>query len=397
MALTGAEVYKNRILVSCVVTGTANYATFTTIGTYNAAGITAFADTNRIVYSAWAVDTNGNPTGTDWEVGVGVVGTTGTVITRADAEILASSNAGARVSWAASSTVRIAVVDPAETKTAGGDLTGSYPFPSIGAGKVTNAMLAGSIDLTTKVAGQLPTTNGGMPTGAIQDFAGYTVPTGWLLCDGSAVSRATYATLFAALSKTATITVTIASPGVVTWTAHGLSDGDPVFFTTTGALPTGITASTVYYVRSSTTNTFQLAATVGGAAINTSGSQSGTHTGQYLPWGSGDGSTTFNVPDLRGRTAIGSGTGTSLTARNLAASSGTETHTLVDAELPSHTHGPSGTNTGFVMYKTGGTISLNTAAGGNTYPGATVTGSTGSDTAHNNMQPYKVVTKIIKT
>lgn len=78
---------------------------------------------------------------------------------------------------------------------------------------------------------------------------------------------------------TATITVTIASPGVVTWTGHTLSNGDIVVFTTTGALPTGITAGTSYYVVNAATNTFQISATSGGAAINTSGSQSGTHTG----------------------------------------------------------------------------------------------------------------------
>jgi len=78
---------------------------------------------------------------------------------------------------------------------------------------------------------------------------------------------------------TATITVTIASPGVVTWNAHGFSNGDTVAFTTTGALPTGLAANTAYYVINATTNTFQLSATAGGTAINTSGSQSGTHTG----------------------------------------------------------------------------------------------------------------------
>jgi hypothetical protein len=78
---------------------------------------------------------------------------------------------------------------------------------------------------------------------------------------------------------TATVTVTIASPGVVTWNSHGLSNGNAVVLTTTGALPTGLTAGTTYYVVSAAANTFQLAATVGGAAINTSGSQSGTHTG----------------------------------------------------------------------------------------------------------------------
>lgn len=86
-------------------------------------------------------------------------------------------------------------------------------------------------------------------------------------------------------SASATITVTIASPGVVTWTAHGLTGIVPVVFTTSGALPTGITAGTVYWTIASTvtTNTFQIATTianaVAGTAINTSGSQSGTHTG----------------------------------------------------------------------------------------------------------------------
>jgi hypothetical protein len=75
-----------------------------------------------------------------------------------------------------------------------------------------------------------------------------------------------------------TVTISIASPGVVTWNAHGLENGDPVKLTTTGALPTGLTANTVYYVVNKTANDFQLALSTGGAAINTSGSQSGTHT-----------------------------------------------------------------------------------------------------------------------
>jgi hypothetical protein len=76
----------------------------------------------------------------------------------------------------------------------------------------------------------------------------------------------------------ATVTVTIASPGVFTWNAHGMANGDPIVFTTTGALPTGLSANTQYWVVNEATNTFQVAATIGGAAINTSGSQSGVHT-----------------------------------------------------------------------------------------------------------------------
>ena len=82
----------------------------------------------------------------------------------------------------------------------------------------------------------------------------------------------------------ATITVTIAVPAVVTWTSHGLHEASPVIFTTTGALPTGITAGTVYYVgRSPAVNTFNISTTVANAAvgtfITTTGTQSGTHTG----------------------------------------------------------------------------------------------------------------------
>ncbi len=71
------------------------------------------------------------------------------------------------------------------------------------------------------------------------------------------------------------------APGVVTWTAHGLAADMPVKFTTTGTLPTGIVSGTTYYVASApapTANTFSVASTIGGAAILTSGSQSGTHT-----------------------------------------------------------------------------------------------------------------------
>jgi hypothetical protein len=77
--------------------------------------------------------------------------------------------------------------------------------------------------------------------------------------------------------KTSAVTITIASPGVVSWTAHGLPEGTLVTFSTTGALPTGLAANTSYYVVNPNANDFQLANTRGGTAINTSGSQSGTH------------------------------------------------------------------------------------------------------------------------
>lgn len=80
-------------------------------------------------------------------------------------------------------------------------------------------------------------------------------------------------------AHTATFTVTIATPGVFTVNNHGLRNGDVLIFTTTGALPTGLTpATTAYFVINAATNTFQVSATLNGTAVNTSGSQSGTHT-----------------------------------------------------------------------------------------------------------------------
>ncbi|EDY17397.1 Protein of unknown function DUF1800 [Chthoniobacter flavus Ellin428] len=80
--------------------------------------------------------------------------------------------------------------------------------------------------------------------------------------------------------KISTVTMTIASPGVVAWTNHGLKAGAPVIFSTTGALPTGLTAGTTYFVSSSglTANAFEVSATSGGTPVNTSGTQSGTQT-----------------------------------------------------------------------------------------------------------------------
>ena len=82
--------------------------------------------------------------------------------------------------------------------------------------------------------------------------------------------------------NSATVTMTIATPCVVTWAAHGLVNGVAIQLATTGALPTGLSVGTTYYIVSATTNTFQLAATRGGSAINTTGTQSGVHTATCL-------------------------------------------------------------------------------------------------------------------
>jgi len=83
-----------------------------------------------------------------------------------------------------------------------------------------------------------------------------------------------------------TVTISIASPAVISWAGAPVQPGSPVVFTTTGALPTGIVSGTTYYVIAggySQGVSFEISATQGGSAINTSGSQSGTHTATSNP------------------------------------------------------------------------------------------------------------------
>ena len=95
----------------------------------------------------------------------------------------------------------------------------------------------------------------------------------------AATSAATY-------TNSSTATITIATPAVVTVTYAPPTD-TTVVFTTTGALPTGLTAGTTYFVRNITNlagggTTFNVSATPTSAIINTSGTQSGTHTATFV-------------------------------------------------------------------------------------------------------------------
>lgn len=160
------------------------------------------------------------------------------------------------------------------------------------------------------------------PAGSVISFGGTAAPSGWLLCFGQAVSRTTYAALFAAIGTT---------------------------------------------------------------------------------YGAGDGSTTFNLPDFRGRVPAGkddmggtaagrlTSAGSGVNGASLGAVGGAETHTLTAAQIPPHTH-PIGSNS-----------SRNTVAGGsdNVAMGGASTLNTNVNTggggAHNNTQPTIVLNYIIKT
>jgi len=157
-----------------------------------------------------------------------------------------------------------------------------------------------------------------LPVGTILPYSGISTPSDFLLTDGSAISRSTYSTLFAAItSAKGAFTVTIATPALVTLNGHGLITGDCISFTTTGALPTGLSINTNYYVIYVNANTFNLATSYANAlvptAINTTGSQSGVHSLLFNPYGI-SGASNFLLPDSRAAFLRGSGTSTLFTA-----------------------------------------------------------------------------------
>lgn len=124
-------------------------------------------------------------------------------------------------------------------------------------------------------------------------------------------------------------------------------------------------------------------------------------------FGPGNGSTTFNIPDGRGRTLIGVGAGAGLTARALGDTVGTETHTLTVAQMPTHGHrfrasytnqaSPQTQNTGGFMTTTASDATQAEFTGTPSAAQGQQIGGTGGDGAHPNMQPSLAVNWLIKT
>lgn len=150
--------------------------------------------------------------------------------------------------------------------------------------------------------------------GELRMTATTTPPSGWLICDGTAVSRSTYSDLFNVIGTT---------------------------------------------------------------------------------YGVGDGSTTFNVPDLRGRVPIGAGQGSGLTNRTMGQALGEENHQLTISELPAHNHTLEQPPK-FTSDVVSGSARLSeTSTTTNNWKVYTMS-NTGSDQPHNNIQPVVVVNYIIK-
>jgi hypothetical protein len=204
-----------------------------------------------------------------------------------------------------------------------------------------------------------------------------TVPdTGWIIANdgsiGNAASGATnranadtaalFALLYSNIQTTVapprTCTISIASPAVITLASHGFVVNQQVIFSTTGALPTGLTAGAVYYVISAGlgASAFQVSTTQGGGAINTTGTQSGVHsvagyagltlqdsTGATVVRGASAAADyaanrRLLLPPMAGRVLAAAGAGGGLAIHALGDALGAETISQTVAQMARHVH-----------------------------------------------------------
>lgn len=200
----------------------------------------------------------------------------------------------------ANETRTIAMTDPRVTFSGNGDKVikinageTDYDYLEVGTTADDLVQLNGSA--------QLPAVDGRNVTeirpGAIGEFkfwSGLSAPSGssWsaLFCYGQAVSRATYSDLFDVITATTTGDTSSSSDQLtnVASIPDGVQVGTPIEGTN---IPTGTTVAGI----SGTTITLSQNATASGSGVAV----------RYLPYGAGDGSTTFNIPDARGRSLFG--------------------------------------------------------------------------------------------
>lgn len=211
------------------------------------------------------------------------------------------------------------------------------------------------------------------PVGTVRKYAGRgDMGVGWFLCDGRVLSRVSYAKLFATICPLLATQAATNNSTNITVTGHNLQVNDSLHFPSPSG---GLSATTLYYVVAVVdANTFRVSATIGGAALTVT--STGSQDVRFCPYGLGDGSTTFNLPDCRGRVPIApddmktargaAGRGVPLAALGRSAG-GSERVTLTAAQSSDkgHTHGGGVTsghpNTGATQQ----TPATNTTGGGN--------------------------------
>lgn len=178
-------------------------------------------------------------------------------------------------------------------------------------------------DNSTKIATtEFVAANGGMPVGAWCYYDGYALPAGFLWRDGSAVSRTTYSLLYAASILTLAGTTTNGSP-IIT----GISSTAKLYAGQDVESPNFTGIVTIVSIDSGTQITVSANATVG-STVN--------HV--FHLHGAGDGSTTFNVGDGRGRSPMGAGQGTGLTNRIQGQILGLESEAISLLQMTPHVH-----------------------------------------------------------
>ena len=172
-----------------------------------------------------------------------------------------------------------------------------------GAGGGTSGGAGGNGGASGVNAGIGKTGTGGGGGGGARDVSG-----------GSRAAPGGSGNYWTATSTTSqTVTISQASPGICTVTTAP-QQGTPVVFTTTGTLPSGLTAGTTYYVLSIytsaivSTTTFNVSATLDGTAIPTTSAGSGTHTATFTAIaGSGGGAGGGSSTNSGGSTTVGGG------------------------------------------------------------------------------------------
>jgi microcystin-dependent protein len=204
------------------------------------------------------------------------------------------------------------------------------------------------------------------PVGTIIDFGGFGIPTHYLFCDGTAYSRTIYSQLFSALTTTMTVSLTSTMTTFTVTSSISLYIGMAIE-------GNGIPASTTISNISGTTITMSAAATATVTSVVT-----------FFAWGDGNGSTTFNVPDLRGYVTAGS-QGSLFTSNGAGNEGGSSTHMIGLNEMPQHTHNPLSPATGFYENQT-------TAGGTNSGLGnITNTSTTGGITSYSTQTALSLV------